>query len=196
MSIFLNFQPRFITLKNAIIMWGLFNFSIVSCLSNSKGCLRQDGRPFFLHKKSAKEAQKIRAAAKILFYFRIKLFKCGQFSWYVVFFGFFHIVAYIYSSNKFSLNFSYFLAERENIMQKQKNVFDSDFWKEKNSFVFLVLFFCFYRFKDFSEFSCFSFFKSIWKYWRYLENVRKVKFVISLSLYILDCQLVIIKVLL
>lgn len=67
MSIFLNFQPRFITLKNAIIMWGLFNFSIVSCLSNSKGCLRQDGRPFFLHKKSANKAQKIRAGAKILF---------------------------------------------------------------------------------------------------------------------------------
>lgn len=114
----------------------------------------------------------------------------------MVFFGFFHILAYIYSSDKFSLNFSYFLAERENIMQKQKNVFDSDFWGEKNSFVFLVLFFCFYRFKDFSEFSCFSFFKIIWKYWRYLENVRKVKFVISLSLYTPDCQLVIIKVLL
>lgn len=105
-----------------------------------------------------------------------------------MFFGFFHILAYIYSSDKFSLNFSYFLAERENIMQKQKNVFDSDFWEEKNSFVFLVLFFCFYRLKDFSEFSRFSFFKSIWKYWRYLENVRKVKFIFPLRLYQIDYQ--------
>ena len=73
-------------------------------------------------------------------------------------------------------------------MQKQKNVFDSDFWEEKNSFVFLVLFFCFYRLKDFSEFSRFSFFKSIWKYWRYLENVRKVKFIFPLRLYQIDYQ--------
>ena len=73
------------------------------------------------------------------------------------------------------MNFSYFLAERENIMQKQKNVFDSDFWKEKNSFVFLVLFFCFYRLKDFSEFSCFSFFKvfgNIGDIWRTLEKLN------------------------
>jgi hypothetical protein len=60
-------------------------------------------------------------------------------------------------------------------MQKQKNVFDSDFWKEKNSFAFLVLFFCFYRLKDFSEFSCFSFFKvfgNIGDIWRTLEKLN------------------------